>query len=215
MCSYTVNFPPRLIHRAPRELFTADLVMAQRCSNNYINNFHFRTHKHIHTFTYICLETRANTQHSTQCGGAHTKGLGKELFIFSPLFATFALAVGLSACLGVTKRKEGRGRNKKKRRGPSFPFCSAKQIRPLPLAHFDIRWIQRFILGILSRREILTAAEWSLKVQHFVFPSPHATRHSVLYAKHFLNSTFITSLPPSSPDLSLCQQPQTEPRASQ
>lgn len=66
MCSYTVNFPLSLIRQVSGELFTADLVMAQRCSNNYVNNFHFKIHKHIHTFTYIYSETRANPGTVTQ-----------------------------------------------------------------------------------------------------------------------------------------------------
>lgn len=53
---------------------------------------------------------------------AHQKGQAREqVFIFSPLFATFVLALGLCARLGVTKRKEGG----KKMKILSFP---AKQI---------------------------------------------------------------------------------------
>lgn len=51
----------------------------------------------------------------------HTKRLGKKLFIFSPLFATFVLALGLSACLGVTKRKQGE--NNKEEDLHAFTFC--------------------------------------------------------------------------------------------
>ena len=41
--------------------------------------------------------------------------LGKKVFIFRPLFASFVLALGLSACLGVAKRNEGVNRNKRKK----------------------------------------------------------------------------------------------------
>lgn len=140
MCYHIVNFPLFLIHQMPRELFTADLVMAQRCSNNYVNNFHFRIHTHIHTFTYIYLEIQANTNTMKHMcvytAGKHTKWLGKKLFIFSPLFATFVLALGLSACLGVTKMKEGAWRNKKKK-STFFLSCSAKQICLLLLLFQD------------------------------------------------------------------------------
>lgn len=154
MCSYTVNFPLSLNRQVSRELFTADLVMAQRCSNNYVNNFHFKIHKRIHTFTYIYLR-RANTDTITQnwvyCVKKHThvhmhtEGLGKKLFIFSPLFATFVLALGLSARLGVTKRKKGKT-EEYKRKGPSFFFTFCKANLPPSIVvsvHFDILWIQR------------------------------------------------------------------------
>lgn len=95
------------LHQVPGELFTADLVMAQRCSNNYVNNFHFKLHKHN---TYISLEEQGKAMHSSASSlctfsvekGTHAKGFYKKAFIFSLLLATFVLALGLSACLGVT-----------------------------------------------------------------------------------------------------------------
>lgn len=56
--SNTVIFPLGLNH-VSWELFTADMVTARRCSNNYINNFHFRIHTCIITFAYIGLEAHA------------------------------------------------------------------------------------------------------------------------------------------------------------
>ena len=46
-----------------RNLCTADSVMAQRCSNNYVNNFHFKinTHTHTHTHTRIYIHVLRNT----------------------------------------------------------------------------------------------------------------------------------------------------------
>ena len=71
-----------------------------------------RIYIHLHTFA---LKHVPMPTHVCECGGeACTQG--KKLFIFRPLFATFVLALGLSACLGVTKWKEGSGRNEKKKR---------------------------------------------------------------------------------------------------
>lgn len=132
----------------PRELFTADLVIAQRCSNNYVNNFHFKVHKRVHTFTYISSEWHANTDVitllCTHCAEMHTWRRGGKMCIFSPLFATFVVALGLSACLGVTEKK---GWTRKDKDGGlnSFPF--RKAIMPLLTvwARCDFLWVKRFI----------------------------------------------------------------------
>lgn len=55
-----------------------------------------------------------------------------------------------------------------------------------------------FILGILSRQEMLMVAEWSVKVQHFVVPSPHTTHHCVLYAKLLKQHIHHLSPPPTT-----------------
>lgn len=103
MCSHTVNFPLSLICQVPGELFTADLVMAQRCSNNYVNNFPLKytsTHIHLHRFTQKHM---VGPTHWHMCAysvwrNTHARKNSKKLFIFSPQFATFVLALGLSVC---------------------------------------------------------------------------------------------------------------------
>lgn len=75
----------------------------------------------------------------------HAEELGKKLFIFRPLFASFVLALGLSARLGVAKRNEGVNRNKQKGH-PSTVF-------PLFFFWYTLRieWTQRMAsLGVFS-----------------------------------------------------------------
>lgn len=75
------------------------LADGSRCSNNDINNFHFKIDTPIHTFTYNYCETHANTNTMARmwiysaATSAHTRGLGGKIFIFGPSFATLVTAL--------------------------------------------------------------------------------------------------------------------------
>lgn len=75
------------------------LAQGSRCSNNDINNFHFKIHTPTHTFTYNYCETHASTNtmaHMRICSAVTctlTRGLGGKIFIFGPSFATLVTAL--------------------------------------------------------------------------------------------------------------------------
>lgn len=98
------------------ELFTADWVMAQRCSNNYVNNFPFKLHKCIHTFAWIYVQTHADdTYVHFQCIRP------AERFISSAALPTLSL-------LRSDKKKRGNREGQKEKTFPAtLPYSALRQ----------------------------------------------------------------------------------------
>ena len=146
MCSHTVNFStePGCVGGICAQL-TLWWLKGVQTITSIISILKINTHAHTHAFTYIYSETCANsdTMARVRVGRRrtlmHAEELGKKLFIFRPLFASFLLALGLSACLCVTKRNEGVNRNLKKKR-PSLFLLLQSKLAIFPLLFFGTRW---------------------------------------------------------------------------
>lgn len=108
----------------------------------------------------------------------HAKGLAKKPFIFSAVFPTLVLALGLYACLGVTKKKEETGTNK------------TEDLYSLTF------WKEIHLPGTLSYSVHRQKFSWPLhgvSRSNTLLCHPHVRPNVVHCMPSFLNSAFITS----------------------